>query len=83
MHLLYLRRQTCSEMCPLMYTLVHQTGDVPLISDGLLGCPYRKTSYDRAEVADVDPAYGSLNRMSSEVMRLAFGKEVFAMRRIT
>ena len=34
------------------------TGDVPLISDGLLGCPYRMTSYDSAEVADVDPAYG-------------------------
>ena len=116
------------------------TGDIPLIYDGLPGCPYRMTSYDRAEVADVDPAYGlqlhhlrflqyvgapeparlltgapghwvrtmeweeavtaalqlqhdaglitsnlqvlgqfvtSLNRMSSEVMRLAFGKEVF------
>ena len=34
------------------------TGDIPLISDGLPGCPYRMTSYDRAEVADVDPAYG-------------------------
>ena len=116
------------------------TGDVPLISDGLPGYPYRMTLYDRAEVADVDPAYGlqlhhprfleyvgapesarllmrapghwvrkmeseeaetaalqlqhgaslitsnlqvlgqfvtSLSRMSSEVMRLAFGKEVF------
>ena len=30
------------------------TGDVPLISDGLPGCPYRMTSHDRAEVADVD-----------------------------
>ena len=116
------------------------TGDVLLISDGLPGCPYHMTSYDRAEVADVDPAYGlhlhhphfleyvgapesarlltrapghwvktmkreeavtaalqlqhdadlitsnlqvlgqfvtSLNQMSSEVMRHAFGKEVF------
>ena len=115
-------------------------GDIPLISDGLPGCPYQMTSYDRAEVADVDQAYGlqlhhprfleyvgapesarlltrapghwvqtmereeavtaalqlqhdaglitsnlqvlgqfftSLNRMSLEVMRLAFGKEVF------
>ena len=34
------------------------TGDIPLIPDGLPGCPYRMTSYDRAEVADVDPAYG-------------------------
>ena len=106
----------------------------------LPGCPYRMTSYDRAEIADVDPAYRlqlhhprfleyvgapksarllsrppghwvqtmereeavtaalqlqhdaglimsnhqvlgqfitSLNRMSSKVMRLAFGQEVF------
>ena len=34
------------------------TGDAPLISDGLTGYPYRMTSHDRAEVADVDPAYG-------------------------
>ena len=116
------------------------SGDFPLISDGLPGCPYRMTLYKSVEVADVDPAYGlqlhhplfleyvgapesarlltrapghwvqtmdreeavtaalqlqhdaglitsnlpvlgqfvtSLNRMSSEVMRLAFGKEVF------
>ena len=33
-------------------------GDVPLISDGLSGCPNRMTSNYRAEVADVDPAYG-------------------------
>ena len=115
-------------------------GDLPLISEGLPGCLYRMTSYECAEVADVDPAYGlqlhhprfleyvgaresarlltrapghwvqtmdreeavtaalqlqhdaglitsnlqvlgqfvtSLNRMSSEVMRLAFGKDVF------
>ena len=31
---------------------------MPLISDGLPGCPYRMTLYDRAEVADVDPPYG-------------------------
>ena len=134
LRLLCLRRQTCPRTSPL------DIGDIPLISDGLPGCPYRMTSYDRAEVADVDPAYGlqlhhprfleyvgapelarlltralghwvrmmeqeeavtaalqlqhdaglitsslqvlgqfvtSLNRMSSEVMRLAFGKEVF------
>ena len=102
-----------------------------MVSNSLPGCPYRMTSYDRAEVADVDPAYGlqlhhsrlleyvgappghwvrtmereeavmaalqlhhdvglimsnlqvlgqlvtSLNRMSSEVMRLAFSQEMF------
>ena len=114
------------------YGATSDTGDLPLISEGLPGCPYRMTSYKCAEVADVDPAYGlqlhhprfleyvgapesarlltrapgtnhgsgggsdggpaaptwcnlqvlgqfvtSLNRMSSEVMRLAFGKGVF------
>ena len=109
--------------------------EVPMVLNNLPGCPYRMTSYDRAEVTDVDPAYGlqlhhprflkyvgapksahlltrppghwvqtmereeavtaalqlqhdanrqvlgqfvtSLNRMSSEVMRFAFGQEVF------
>ena len=41
-----------------MYTALSDTGDIPPISEGLPGCPYRMTSYDRAEVADVDPAYG-------------------------
>ena len=34
------------------------TSDDPFITDGLLGCPYRMTSYDSADVANVDPAYG-------------------------
>ena len=34
------------------------TGDLSLISEGLPGFPYRLTSYDSAEVADVDPEYG-------------------------
>ena len=33
-------------------------GEVPMMLNSLLGCPYRMTSYDRAEVADVDSAYG-------------------------
>ena len=33
------------------------TGDAPLVLDSLPGCQYRMTSYDHAEVADVDPAY--------------------------
>ena len=37
-------------------------GDVPLILDGLPGCPYHMTSHDRAEVADVDRAYGRPSR---------------------
>ena len=28
------------------------------MSEGLPGCPYRMTSYDGMDVADVDPAYG-------------------------
>ena len=36
--------------------VLHQTGDHLLISDGLPGCPYRMTSYARADF--VDPAYG-------------------------
>ena len=122
------------------YSATSDTGNLPLISEGLLGCPYRMTSYESAKVANIYPAYGlqlhhprfleyvgapesarlltratghwvqtmdreeavtaalqlqhdaglitsnlqvlgqfvtSLNRMSSEVMRLAFGKEVF------
>ena len=34
------------------------SGDVPLVLNSLLGCPYRMTSYDRAELVDVDPVYG-------------------------
>ena len=119
---------------------VSTSGDTPLVLDSLPGCPYRMTSYDRAELADVDLAHGlqlhhprvleyvgapesarflsrspehwvrtmdreeavsaalqlqhdvelmmsnlqvlgqfamSLNHMSSEVMRLAFGQERF------
>ena len=115
-------------------------GEVSMVLNSLPGCPYRMTSYDRAEIADVDLAYGlqrhhphfleyvgvpefarlltrppehwvrtmeweeavmaalqsqhdaglimsnlqvlgqfvtSLNRMSSEVLRLAFVQEVF------
>ena len=36
------------------YSAPSDTGDHPLISEGL----YHMTSYDSAEVADVDPAYG-------------------------
>ena len=32
--------------------------EVPMVLNSLPGCPYRMTSYDRAETADVDPAYG-------------------------
>ena len=41
-----------------VYDGTSDMGDIPLISDGLPGCPYHMTSYDRAEVVDVDPAYG-------------------------
>ena len=41
-----------------VYGATSDTGDIPLIANGLPGYPYRMTSYDRAEVADVDPAYG-------------------------
>ena len=34
------------------------TGDPPFVSEGLPGCPYLMTSYDSADVANVDPAYG-------------------------
>ena len=104
------------------------SGAVPLVLDSSPGCQYRMTSYDNADVTNVDPAYGlqlhhprfleyvgvpesahllnpedavsaalqlqhgaglmmtnlqvgqfvtSLNRMSSEVMRLAFGQEQY------
>ena len=33
-------------------------GDAPLVLDNLPGCPYCMTSYDQAELADVDPAHG-------------------------
>ena len=34
------------------------TGDHPLVSAGLPGCPYHITSYTGLAVADTDPAYG-------------------------
>ena len=34
------------------------TGDHPLVSTGLPGCPYRMTSYAGTNVADLNPAYG-------------------------
>ena len=40
------------------YCAPSDTGDHPLIADGLPGCPYRMTSYARADIADVDPVYG-------------------------
>ena len=40
------------------YSVPSDMGDLPLISEVLSGCLYRMTSYDSAEVADVDPAYG-------------------------
>ena len=40
------------------YGASSDTGDLPLISEGLPGCPYSMTSYKSAEAAEVDPAYG-------------------------
>ena len=40
------------------YCTVADTGDVPLVPAGLPWYRYQMTSYDSAEVADVDPAYG-------------------------
>ena len=34
------------------------TGVHPLVTDMLLGCPYRITSYEPMNLADVDPVYG-------------------------
>ena len=34
------------------------TGDCPLVSTGLPGCPYRFTSYTAPAVTDTDPAFG-------------------------
>ena len=34
------------------------TGDHPLVSTGLPGCPYRMTSYAGTNATDVNPAYG-------------------------
>ena len=34
------------------------SGAVPLVLDSLPGCQYRMTSYDNADVTNVDPAYG-------------------------
>ena len=39
------------------YCAAADTGDAPLFPAGLPGCQYRMTSYDSAEVADVEPAY--------------------------
>ena len=33
-------------------------GEVPMVMNSLPCCPYRMTSHDRAEIVDVDPAYG-------------------------
>ena len=33
-------------------------GEVPMVLNSLLGCPYRMTWYHGAEIADVDPVYG-------------------------
>ena len=35
------------------------TGDCPLVSTGLPGCPYRMTSYTDPTIADTDPAFGT------------------------
>ena len=32
-------------------------GEVPMVLNSLPGCPYRMPSYDREDIADVDPAY--------------------------
>ena len=40
------------------YCAPMDTGDLPLVSTGLPGCPYRITSYTGLAVADTDPAYG-------------------------
>ena len=34
------------------------TGVRLLVTDMLLGCPYRMTSYEPMNIADVDPVYG-------------------------
>ena len=40
------------------YSALLDTGDHPLVSMGLPGCPYRMTSYAGTDTANVDPVYG-------------------------
>ena len=40
------------------YSSPMDTGDSPLITTGLPGCPYRITSYNGPAVADTNPAFG-------------------------
>ena len=51
--LLHLPDNFCDAFCA-----PSDTGDHLLISDRLPSCPYRMTSYARADIADVDPVYG-------------------------
>ena len=41
-----------------VYCSPMDTGDYPLVSTGLPGCPYRFMSYTAPPVADTDPAFG-------------------------
>ena len=41
-----------------VYSSPMDTGDSPLATTGLLGCPYRITSYTGPAVADTNPAFG-------------------------
>ena len=41
-----------------VYCMPSDTGNHPLISEGLPGCPYRMTSYSEEDIADVDLAFG-------------------------
>ena len=40
------------------YSSPMDTGDSPLVTTGLPGCPYRITSYTGPAVADTNPAFG-------------------------
>ena len=40
------------------YSYLMDTGDSPLVTTGLPGCPYRITSYTGPAVADTNPAFG-------------------------
>ena len=37
------------------YSSLMDTGDIPLVTTGLPGCPYRITSYTGPSVADANP----------------------------
>ena len=66
------------------YSSLMDTGDSPLVTTGLPGCPYRITFYTSPAVADTNPTFGMQlhHHRFPELARLLYHSPAFWIQRL-